>query len=140
MAWTEIGLGDSEYSKYAGSIRETHSDWVKVEKILNLDVCGSFAFESGLFVLAFTLPVFLGWFLHQGFLGLFLIFIFFITPMPDWGYDEKYLRNRMRKWESGPRWLHFLNPIRVMGYPLALMLTNDIRKNLKHEFQKQNIT
>ena len=140
MAWTEIGLDESEYPKYADEIKETHSEWKQVNKILTLDVCGSFAFESGIFLLGFLLPFLLGFFVHEGFFGLFAISIFFITPMPDWGYDDDYLKERMHKWESRPRLVHFLNPIRIIGFPAALLLTINMRSRLKHEFTKYKIT
>ncbi len=136
MAWTEIGLSESEYPKYADAIMKTHSEWAQVEKILTLDVCGSFAFESGIFLLVFTLPFLLGFFVHEGFFWLFALSIFFITPMPDWGYDENYLKGRMQKWESRPILVHFLNPIRLVGFPAALLLTINLRSRLKHEFNK----
>lgn len=42
--------------------------------------------------------------------------------MPDWGYSEEYLRTRMERWYSRPYWMNFLNPLRWLGYPLAILM------------------
>lgn len=56
--------------------------------------------------------------------------------MPDWEYDNDYLKNRMKSWYAKPYWIHFMNPIRVIGFPLALIFSNGVRKKLKREYQK----
>ena len=114
-AWTEIGLQKNEYPDYAEKIREHHKDWKTVNKIIIRDVCASFAFDTFL-----ILPCML-WMI-----------------MPDWGYDEEYIRNRMNKWYSRPYLLHFLNPMRVLGYPIALLFSLSVRTKLKNAFIKPN--
>jgi hypothetical protein len=135
MAWTEIGLEETEYPRYAEAIKETHPNWEQVRKILFFDVCSSFAFESGIHSFVFFGPILLGTLVHEGFFGLYFLSIFFISPMPDWGYDETYLKERMQKWESRPNWIHFLNPVRIIGYPLALFFIFGICRRLKREFE-----
>lgn len=133
MAWTEVGLIESDYPVFAKTIKETHPEWDQVSKILILDVCASFAADSGFFTLIFISPL-LASIIHPAFVVLFLLSFFLITPMPDWGYDEGYLKERMQKWESKPRWLHFINPIRIIGYPIALLFISKMYRHLKNEF------
>jgi hypothetical protein len=111
MAWTEIGLEDTEYPKIAKKIKETHSNWEEVDLIIKKDVCGSFAFDT------------------------FLIFPCMLWMiMPDWGYDSDYLKERMAKWYSKPYYKHFLNPMRVLGYPMSLLMSASVRSELKRAF------
>lgn len=112
-AWTEIGLGDEEYPRYAQRVFAAYSDWEEVNAIIIKDVCASFAFDQFLYF-----PCML-W-----------------MWMPDWGYDEDYLRKRMSKWYGRPYWSHFLNPFRILGYPLALLFSGEVRKKLEKEYKK----
>ena len=112
-AWTEIGLEPEDYPKYAKEIYTECLDWNRVNSIITRDVCGSFAIDT------------------------FLIFPCMLwVIMPDWGYDTEYLKNRMYKWYSKPTWLHFVNPIRILGYPIALLLSMPIRIKLKKAFKQ----
>ena len=112
-AWTEIGLESEDYPKYAKEIYSECPDWSKVSVIITRDVCGSFALDT------------------------FLIFPCMLWMiMPDWGYDEVYLRSRMEKWYSKRYWFHFVNPVRVLGYPMAIMFSMAVRRNLKKAFQE----
>ena len=99
MAWSEVGPAPSDYPKIAAKLRAEYSSWDEVSDVVFGDVIGSFALESCLLPLAIV-PI----------IGLFLI-----TPFPDWGYEEAYLQERMRRWYSVPRWLHYLNPLRLLG-------------------------
>lgn len=110
-AWTEIGLEEEDFSQHAVEIYECYKDWQKVSSIITKDVCGSFAIESFL---------------------LFPCMLWMI--MPDWEYDLDCLKMRMEKWYSKPFWVHFLNPLRILGYPVALLLSWPVRKNLKKAF------
>jgi len=110
-AWTEIGLSDEEYPKYANEIFSECQDWQTVNKVIIRDILASFAVESFLII-----PCML-WMI-----------------MPDWGFDLDYLRKRMEQWYLKPYWRHFLNPIRLLGYPVALMLTADVRRKLKKAY------
>ena len=113
-AWTEIGLEKEEYPIYAAKISQQYKDWKTVNKIVIRDVCASFAFDS------------------------FLIFPCMLWMiMPDWGYNEEYLRERMNKWYSRPYWKQFLNPMRIMGYPLALLFSFSVRSKIKKAFIEQ---
>jgi hypothetical protein len=115
MAWTEVGLSRDDYPKIARELRSTHHNWEEVNRIILADVIGSFAIESALFPLALV-P---------------LIGIFLITPLPDWGYEESYLRKRMNRWHRMPRWRHYMNPIRLFGYPIAYLFSLSVRRRLK---------
>ena len=114
-AWTEIGLEDPEYRDHAKRIADRFNSWDDVEAVVK-DVCGSFSIDS------------------------FLIFPCMLWMiMPDWGYSEAYLKERMSKWYSKPFKIHFLNPVRVLGYPVARLLSSKVRKKLKNEYLKQKL-
>ncbi|AWV06144.1 hypothetical protein [Marilutibacter maris] len=115
MAWTEIGLDDDEYPAIARELRRSYESWEAVDTVIRRDVLGSFALESGLFPLALV-PV----------VGLLLI-----APFPDWGYDEDYLRQRMRRWHRMARWRQYLNPVRLLGYPIAWLFSLPLRRRLE---------
>ena len=115
MAWTEIGLSREDYPEIARELRTSYSSWTEVNDVILGNVLGSFALEFFLLPLV-MIPV----------IGLFLV-----TPFPDWGYEEAYLRKRITRWESIPRWRHYLNPLRLLGYPLAYLLSFGLRAKLK---------
>jgi len=108
MAWTEIGLEPGDYPAIAEKLKAEGATWAEVRAIALRDVCGSFAVDSFLII-----PCML-WMI-----------------MPDWGYSEEYLRARLRRWTQKPLWLHFANPLRVLGYPVALLFSTGIRFRLK---------
>ncbi|WP_018623587.1 hypothetical protein [Kangiella aquimarina] len=111
-AWTEIGLESEDYPKYAKKIKQDYPDWEKVNKIIVRDVCASFAVDS------------------------FLIFPCMLWMiMPDWCYDEEYLKARMKKWYAKPYWSHFINPIRILGYPISIIFTLGVRRKLKKAYE-----
>lgn len=118
MAWTEIGLGEPEIPPIAAELRATYPQWDEVRRVIYGDVLGSFALESGLLPLA-----------AGSIIGMFLI-----TPFPDWGYEETYLRRRMQRWYRLPRWWHFLNPIRLIGYPFAILFAFGLCRRLKRAY------
>jgi hypothetical protein len=113
MAWTEIGLESDDYLVIAKKLKNQGATWPEVQAIALRDVCGSFAVDSFLIV-----PCML-WMI-----------------MPDWGYNEEYLRNRLNQWAKRPLWMHFLNPIRLFGYPMALLFSVGVRLRLKRAFDK----
>ncbi len=110
-AWTEIGLEENDYPEYAIKVHAKCQDWNIVNRVIIRDVCGSFAFDSFLLI-----PCML-WVL-----------------MPDWGYDKEHIEKRIAKWYSKPYWVHFLNPIRVLGFPVALLLSMSVRRKFKKAF------
>ncbi len=103
-AWTEIGIEEDECASLALETGATINDLKEVDRILFRDVCASFAVDSFL-----VMPLML------------------LMIMPDWGYAEKYLRNRMKSWYEKPYWMHFLNPLRILGYPIAVMFALSYR-------------
>ena len=120
MAWTEVGLSREDYPKIARELRSTYRSWDEVNDVVLGDVLGSFAIVSLLLPLA-MIP---------------LIGIFLIAPFPDWGYEESYLQKRIRRWEGSPRWTHYLNPFRLLGYPLAYLLSLPVRHRLKAAYHR----
>jgi hypothetical protein len=118
MAWTEIGLGNDEYPKIASKLRKTYAKWDEVDAIIKGDVLGSFALESSFMPLAIV-PI---------------IGLFFISPFPDWGFEKSYLQNRISKWHRQPRWRHYINPLRLVGYPIAYLFSFNVRRKLKVAF------
>jgi hypothetical protein len=115
-SWTEIGLEEHEYAKYAEKIIANHQTWEEVNSIIIKDVCASFAFDT---FLAFPCML---WFI-----------------MPDWAYEDDYLRARMKKWYAKPYWTHFINPLRILGFPLALIFSSGVRNRLKREYKKISV-
>ena len=124
MAWTEVGLDDEDYLKYATDLNLTFRNWKDIDKTIFRDVCASFAKESAM-MLFVVIPI----------IGLLLI-----SPMPDWGYEEEGLRQRMSHWESKPYLLHFINPLRIVGYPIAILFILGLRKKLKKAYHEEKIT
>lgn len=118
MAWTEIGLEKSEYPKLAEELIERDLDWKYVNKVIVIDVCGSFSIMSASMLLM-IIPI----------LGMLLV-----TPMPDWGYNEEYLKNKIFNWKKQSLLVNFFNPVRLIGYPLSLFMVWSLRRNLKIAF------
>ena len=118
MAWSEVGLAAEDYPRIAEKLRATYASWDEVNDVVVGDVVGSFALESSLLPLV-AVPI----------IGLFLV-----SPFPDWGYEEVYLKDRMARWYKVPRWRHYLNPLRLLGFPLAMLLSIGVRRKLKAAF------
>ncbi|MEO7862489.1 MAG: hypothetical protein ABIU05_19055 [Nitrospirales bacterium] len=115
MAWTEVGLSREDYPEIASELRSAYPNWREINDVILGDVLGSFALESALFPLALV-P---------------LIGMILITPFPDWGYEEAYLLKRIELWHRLPRWRHYMNPIRIIGYPLAYLFSLSLRHRLR---------
>ena len=124
MAWTEIGLDDAGYREYAVKLAKDFETWDEIDKIILQDVCASFATSSATMIFA-IIPL----------LGMLLV-----TPFPDWGYEEDYLRDRIKNWKSKARWMHFINPLRIIGYPLALLFVWRLRKKLRKAYDETKNT
>jgi hypothetical protein len=123
--WTEIGLDGDDIAHDAKTLRNSYQDWGDIDKIIFRDICLSFSIESALVLVAVFPP---------------LILLVGVSPWPDWGYETEYLNNRAKKWYSTPYWLHLLNPIRLVGYPLAVLFVLSLRSKLKKSFLSQHIT
>ncbi len=119
MAWSEIGLGAEAYPRIAAKLRTQYASWDEIRGVVHGDVIASFALESCFLPLALV-PV----------LGLFMVAI-----LPDWGYEEAYLRRRMQRWYARPRWVHFLNPLRLAGYPVAQLMAFMLCRRLKAAYR-----
>ena len=107
-AWTEIGIEDAECRELVHKGGISKADLAHIDRIYFKDVCASFAHDT---FLVFPL---MAWMI-----------------MPDWGYNEEYLRKRMVRWYSQPYWTHFLNPFRLLGYPLAVLMSLKYRAMLR---------
>ena len=115
MAWTEIGIFDNEYPKIAGELRKHFSSWDEIATIIDRDVVPAFSARMALLLLGLV-----------SLIGLLLI-----APFPDWGYDEDWLRQRIARWHARRLWLHWCNPLRIVGYPIAWLFAIGIRLKLK---------
>jgi hypothetical protein len=107
-AWTEIGIEDEECRAIAQKAAMRPEHLPEIDKIFFKDVCASFAVDSFL-----------------------IIPLMFWMIMPDWGYSETYLRKRMLDWYAKPYWSHFLNPVRILGYPVAVFFALSYRSMLR---------
>jgi len=112
-SWTEIGIEDAQCEELVRKAGISPADLREVDRIIFRDVCASFAVESFL-----VLPCML-WML-----------------MPDWGFEESYLRKRMERWYSTPYWRHLMNPFRWLGYPGALLFAARYRFMLRRAVRK----
>src|SRR5919106_6512372 len=96
--WSEIGIEQRECNDLVRKYGINEDNLRQVQLTCFRDVCASFAFEAFL-----VIPLML-WML-----------------MPDWGFEEEWLRRRAERWYARPYLLHFLNPLRILGYPVALL-------------------
>lgn len=107
-AWTEIGIDNDECNSLARDTMASVGDLACLDRIFFRDICASFAVDSFL---------------------LFPLMLWML--MPDWGYKEEYLRKRVKAWYERPYWQHFLNPLRVLGYPIAVLFALGYRAKLR---------
>lgn len=120
LAWSEIGMDPAELPVVARKLRDAYPTWRQVDEVIRRDVLGSFALESSLYPLV-VVPI---------------IGLFFITPVPDWGYEEAYLKKRMTRWYSAPIWRHYLNPLRLIGYPIAYLFSFGLLRKLQAAYHE----
>jgi len=113
-AWTEIGLEDTDYTAYAKKLRLHYNNWKDINKVIIMDVCASFAIISFLIIPSMLWMV-----------------------IPDWEWDEENLERKMTKWYSRPYIVHFLNPFRILGYRVSLILSASVRHKLKGAFKQE---
>ena len=118
MAWTEVGLDSDEYTLIASSLKENYPNWKEIDKVILGDVCWSFSVESTVLLLA-LIP----------FIGLFIS-----SPFPDWGYEEEYLRKRIKNWNNKSLIIKLINPLRIIGYPISLIFMYGLRSKLKRAY------
>lgn len=100
-AWTQTCADEDACRSF---VRQTHigmADLRVVERLLFKDICASFAVDS-----------------------LWLLF-------PDWGYDAADLQQQISRWHARPYGWHLLNPLRLLGYPIALHLAWPYRAMLR---------
>jgi hypothetical protein len=111
--WTEIGIEPDECERILAPAGIALADLPAVDRVIFKDVCASFSVDAFL-----VFPLML-WML-----------------MPDWGYEESYLRRRVERWYSRPYWVHFLNPLRILGYPVALVFAWKYRSMLRDAIER----
>jgi len=109
--WTEFGIEPDECERILAPASILPADLAAVDRVIFRDVCASFSLDA--FVVSLRL-----WML-----------------MPDCGFDERYLRRRVERWYSRPYWVHFLNPLRILGYPLALGIAWKYRSMLREAIE-----
>ena len=111
FAWTEVGLQDEEYPQYIELIKQEYPEWEQVRKVIDNDICGSFSSDS------------------------FLIFpCMQWMMMPDFAYTPEHIEQRMTHWYNTSKFLHYLNPLRWVGYPFALYAVFQMKKSLKQAY------
>ncbi len=98
-AWTEIGIVGSEYEDYAHKIAAHESEMGEFKRAVFFEIIPAFAVDT---IFAFT------------FIGI---------NLPDWSFDSDYLNNKVNKWLKRPLVLSLLNPIWLIGYPLAIIIS-----------------
>ncbi|MFW2178141.1 MULTISPECIES: hypothetical protein [unclassified Moraxella] len=114
LSWSEIGIGKDEFSSYLQKIEQYYPSWQDIKPIIN-DVLLCFAPQ---------IP---------------LMFAFF--PMiPDWGYNKDYLTEKIQQWETRSKIMIWLNPLRLIGYPLAYLMALSYIYRLKKHYQKKVLT
>ncbi len=135
MAWTEIGMDEKDYLDTADKFHKEFNSWQEIQKI-TFDVIGAFSFGYG----CINLLIILGFIYKSTFALLLLSFIpyFFMMSLPDWGYSEEYLTEKMNNWYQQHYIIKFLNPIRVLGYPLILLFTFGHLRRLKKYYVNHN--
>jgi hypothetical protein len=107
-SWTEIGIDESMCARMARDADITIADLPQIDRIFFRDVCAAFAVQSFL-----VFPLML-WML-----------------MPDWGFDDVWLAEKMEHWYARPYWSHMLNPIRLVGYPVSILFALRYRSMLR---------
>lgn len=114
--WADSTLTEQELRTYSRALRKVFSSWKDINRVATTDICGAFAVDS------------------------FLIFpCMFWFIMPDWQYDTEYLKQRRCRWYARPKWLYFCNPFRVLGYPIALLMSWPARRKLKAAFERYEL-
>lgn len=96
-SWSEIGLNSREYGVFAEKIAAKPDEIGEIRKVVFWEVCGAFA--------------------------VFTIFALLTMGMvlPDWGFKDEYTLEKVSRWMRRPLLLSLLNPLWLVGYPLACL-------------------
>lgn len=119
FAWTELGIDESEYQRLTSRLLENEMTWAEIKTVLYRDILGYFALPS-LCMLFVWIPV--------------LGFIFTLGILPDWAFDDTWLLTQISKWKVVPYWIHYLNPLRWIGYGIAFLMSWHLIRRLKQQF------
>lgn len=92
-AWTEIGLEPSDFVDFARDAGLTPQDRKALAHAVFWETCGAFAIET-----------------------VFALLLMGIT-LPDWQFPEPV--QKVQRWLCSPLALSLLNPLWLLGYPLA---------------------
>ncbi|MBZ4039310.1 hypothetical protein [Novilysobacter selenitireducens] len=95
-AWTEIGLSGAEFEKFAREIQVKPEGMSEFNRAVFWDTCGTFAIESTFAFLS---------------LG---------VSLPDWHWPDAV--ERVARWRRRSVLQSLLNPIWLIGYPLACIM------------------
>lgn len=113
FSWSESGLEDSEYRNYAKSIGALPGESRAVAFVVFWEVCGAFA--------VFTV----GALLSMG------------AALPDWGFKDEYVLHKVSAWRNRSLVLSLINPLWVVGYPLACVMAFGGWLKLNRNMRKQ---
>lgn len=112
LSWSEIGIDTDEFPSYFGKIEKHYANWHEIQPIIR-DTSLCFAPQ---------MP---------------LMFLFF-PIIPDWGYNKDYLLEKIQKWHTTPKSRIWLNPLRLIGYPLANLMAMGYIRRLKNSINLAN--
>lgn len=65
--------------------------------------------------------------------------LFLIAALPDWEFENTWLQRKMQKWYAIPWWMHYLNPLRWIGYLIAFGMAYRVINCLKRYYKAENI-
>ena len=98
-AWTEVGLENDEFLKYATRINAQPEDIGLIKKEYLFVILPAFATEA------------MCAFLSMG------------MTLPDWGFREGYVVGKIKKWHRKPTYKKALNPLWIVAYPIAFLFS-----------------
>ena len=98
-SWSEIGLSGEDRTDFFKKMSiQAQKELVDARKAVFWDVCGAFAVFTALTLLTVG------------------------TMLPDWGFDEKYVVDKVSHWQRQPLWHSLINPLWWLGYPVACLI------------------
>lgn len=121
--WTESGF-DAQDLTHFSEIKQNYPYWSDLRTVIYRDVLGYFALPS--FCMLFVwIPI--------------VSSLFLIAALPDWEFENTWLQRKMQKWYAIPWWMHYLNPLRWIGYFIAFGMAYRVINCLKRYYKAENI-
>lgn len=96
QVWVDTSYDEQDLAQFAGILRQTGLSPRELRRIAYFEVCGAFA--------TFSVAVLLS-------AGM---------ALPDWLYPEAQARREVADWLARPLAMSLLNPVWLLGYPLAV--------------------